>query len=108
MLLAIIAMLFTLSACDHPPAPPLKLYTRPSKLDSTGLVLCMTNTSDKSLSCLLTARNTTLNQTRTHPFDIGPNATTEIGILEMGWSFKTGEKIRLAVEGFETEDYLVP
>ena len=74
---------------------------RRSALDSAGLVLQVRNTSSKSLSCAMTATNKTDGQDCRYSF-------SEIGIVEAGWSFKSGESVRIDVEGHRSLSLQVP
>jgi len=89
-------------------AAPLQTSFRRSSLDSAGLVLQVQNTSAKSLSCRMVAVNKTMQQRADYPFDLGPYKSTEIGILEAGWTFKSGEAVKIAVEGFSSVEFTVP
>lgn len=112
MLLLALVMLSNLIGCDGgfigKPAAPLRISWRPSLLDPDGLVLQVTNTSDHSLSCRLIAKNKTLNEAIVYTFELGPRDATEIGILEAGWSFRTGERVWIQVKGFATKSFYVP
>jgi hypothetical protein len=90
------------------PAAPLELGFRRSSLDSAGLVLQVQNTSTKSLSCRMIAVNNTVQQRADYPFDLGPYKSTEIGILEAGWTFKSGETVKIWCEGFSPVQITVP
>ncbi|RYD59771.1 MAG: hypothetical protein EOP83_20420 [Verrucomicrobiaceae bacterium] len=81
---------------------------RPSALDSAGLVLQVRNTSSKSLSCAMMATNRTDGQVCRHSFSLGPNSLIELGIIETGWSFKSGESVEIAVEGHRSLGFKVP
>lgn len=102
----ILPVALLLASCSKPAT--LKTSFRPSALDSAGLVLQVRNTSSKSLSCAMTATNRTDAQKCRHSFSLGPNASVELGILETGWSFKSGESVEIAVEGHRSLDFKVP
>lgn len=95
-----------LSSCSKP--APLNTSFRRSALDSAGLVLQVRNTSGKSLSCAMTATNKTDGQTCRYSFSLAPSGSTEIGIMEAGWSFKSGERIQIDVEGHRGVSFQVP
>jgi hypothetical protein len=101
---AVLAIL--LVSCSKP--APLSRTFRPSALDSAGLVLQLRNTSSKNLSCAMTATNKTDRQVCRHSFSLGPNASVELGIIETGWSFKSGESVEIKVEGHRSLDFKVP
>ena len=104
--LPIIALMALLSSCGK--QPPLKTSFRQSSLDNSGLVLQVRNTGSHHLSCHLTARNKTLKQHVNYSFDLAPYSKTEIGLLETGWTFKTGESCEIRTEGFSTISFKVP
>lgn len=108
--LALVAVMLVstllLAGCGKP--APIKTSFRQSALDSSGLVLQVQNTSDHRLSCKMTAKNKTLNQRVNYAFDLGPYASTEIGLLETDWTFKTGESVEIEVEGFSGKSFKVP
>ena len=95
-----------LSSCSKP--APLNTSFRRSALDSAGLVLQVRNTSSKSLSCAMTATNKTDGQTCRYSFSLAPSGFNEIGIVEAGWSFKSGESVRIDVEGHRSLSLQVP
>jgi len=104
--LAILCFVVVVTSCSKP--APLHTSFRRSALDSAGLVLQVRNTSGKSLSCAMTAINKTDGQTCRYSFSMAPSGFTEIGIMETGWSFKSGESIEIAVEGHRSLDFKVP
>jgi hypothetical protein len=81
---------------------------RRSALDSAGLVLQVRDTGDRSLSCVMTATNKVNRQVQRHSFLLAPYASTEVGILESDWSFRSGESVRIEVEGHDELDFKVP
>ena len=90
------------------PEPPLKVTFRQSVLDSDGLVLQVQNTSGKYLSCCMHAKNSLHSQSTSYAFDVGPHKTEEIGLFETSWTFKTGEKVTIEVEGHSSKSLTVP
>lgn len=99
-----------ITGCGQSSAPPapLKVGFRGSALDRAGLVLQVQNTSDKHLSCRMTAVNSVQAQRVNYSFDLAPYNSTEIGVLECGWSFKTGEGVAIQVEGHSPVSFPVP
>ena len=102
----ILTAVVLLSSCSKP--APLNTSFRRSALDSAGLVLQVRNTSGKSLSCAMTAKNKTDGQTCRYSFSLAPSGSTEIGIMEAGWSFKSGERVQIDVEGHRGISLQVP
>jgi hypothetical protein len=92
----------------RPPAAPVQTTFRGSWLDPNGLVLQVRNTSGKSLSCSMRARNNTMNENMVYRFSVGPWDTTEVGILESGWSWYSGETGYIEVEGCSSVSFTVP
>jgi len=87
---------------------PLRYSFRPSKLDTAGLVLQLENPSQARLACKLDAWNKTFGQHREHTFHLGPRESIELGLLEMSWSFKTGETVEIRADGFDPVKFSVP
>src|SRR6476660_2571314 len=96
----LIAMALAMSACGKKSTPPINVSFRHSVLDSAKLVMIVRNTGDRSLSCLMTATNKTLNQQNQYPFSLGPRDSSEIGWMQTNWSFQSGETVTLAAEGY--------
>ena len=108
-LLCFLVACLVLNGCSKaPPSPPLKISFRGSSLDSNTLVLEVQNTSDKHLSCKMWALNKVQRQTTDYSFSVGPYKMTEIGILECGWMFQTGESVSISTEGFADLNFKVP
>lgn len=95
-----------LTACGKP--APLEINFRASRLDSNGLVLIVHNKGNGYLSCKMIARSKVRNQSVSYPFDMGPGGKKEIGLLESGWTFKTGEQVEIEVEGYRSHSFKVP
>ncbi len=94
---------------DHkPPQPPITISWRTSALDSAGLVMQVQNTSNERLSCMMAAVNETQGQHTAYSFDVGPYKMYEIGIMECGWSFKSGESVAIRSEGYSDYYFKVP
>jgi len=85
-----------------PGLAPLQTSFRRSSLDADGLVLQVRNTSVEDLSCRMVAVNQTVQQKADYAFSLGSYKSTEIGILEAGWSFKSGETVNIWVEGYSS------
>ena len=97
---------FYSNSSKSPPTAPLKASFRASAI--SGLVLQVQNTSGEYLSCKMWARNSTLNETTSYSFSLDPYKMTEIGILECGWSFQSGESVYIKTEGFADYSFAVP
>lgn len=80
--------------------PPIKTTFRQSALDSSGLVLQVHNTGAGHLACKMFVKNKTSGSKADYVFHVSPYAMEEIGILEAGWSFNTGERVRIKTEGY--------
>jgi hypothetical protein len=104
--LALLAVLScALSGCGDP--APIAISYRQSLLDSAGLVMIVNNTGSKYLSCRMNV-SSGVNRTKTgYLFSLGPHASQEIGVIQAGWSFKSGEKVQIAVEGHVTHSIAV-
>ena len=78
---------------------PVEVTFRQSLLDEAGLVLQVHNTSDGHLSCVMEAENNLQKQSVSHSFSLAPYEDMELGIIETGWSFRTGESVVVKCEG---------
>ena len=90
------------------PSAPIRISWRPSKLDSNGEVMQVHNGSSEFLSCEMVVTNFIVQQGTNYQFDVGPNSMKEIGIVECGWSFKSGESIAIGTEGYANMFFKVP
>lgn len=66
------------------------------------------NTSDRSLACLMTATNKTLKQSNSYVFSLAPRGEAEVGWVQTAWSFRSGETVTIAVEGYSSRTLHVP
>jgi len=90
------------------PKLPISHSFRVSMLDSSGLVLQVHNTSNAKFFYVMTARNKRLNQVNHKSFTLGADEWQELGLLEAGWSFKTGEQVWIESEGYLPAYFTVP
>jgi len=103
--LSVAIMAILLSSCEK--RAPITTSFRQSSLDNSGLVLQVRNTGDHHLCCYLTVKNKMLEQQISHSFNVAPYSQAEIGLLETGWTFKTGESCEIEVEGFRSISFKV-
>ena len=106
MLIAVVVTCLVDLGCAR--QAPITTSFRQSALDSGGLVLQVHNTGDGHLSCVMYAENKIMDERRGYAFSLAPYATTEIGILEASWSFKSGERILIQTEGYGNVSLAVP
>lgn len=91
------------------PSPPVLVKFRPSLIDSRTLVLQLYNEGDKRLVCTVSAANMNTNEKMHHSLILEPFSQKEIGVLETGWSFITGELVIIGVKGYRKDyQFLVP
>ena len=99
VLLGVLCMVF-LCGCE----PPISVTWRQSLLDPSTRVMQVTNRDgSETLVIKLKVKNKNQTEASSHVFKVGPGETEEIGILEMGWTFKPGDTYSL-----EADDYLLP
>jgi hypothetical protein len=109
VILVIFAVFGFVAGSKHDaPLPPISISWRRSALDSAGLVMQVQNTSNERLSCMMAAVNETQGQHTAYSFDVGPYKISEIGIVECGWSFKSGEGVAIRSEGYSDYFFKVP
>jgi len=96
----------SLAGCGKP--APLDISYRPSLWDSAGLVLIVTNSGPQYLSCRMNVASKVTGEKSGFVFSLGPHAKQEIGAIQAGWSFKSGEKVSISVEGHATRKFTVP
>lgn len=102
----LMAFCLVIVGCGKP--APLDISYRPSLWDSAGLVLIVRNTGTQYLSCRMNVSSDVTGKKAGYLFSLGPHATQEIGAIQAGWSFKSGEDVRIAVEGHATHKFTVP
>ena len=88
--------------------PPIDVSFRESLMFDGKVLQVKNTTTDKHLSCLMTVHNYTHQQKKSFSFVLSPRETQEVGVLEIGWRFSTGESVSIEVEGFRTYDCKVP
>ncbi|MDR2346256.1 MAG: hypothetical protein LBE18_09335 [Planctomycetaceae bacterium] len=93
--------------------PPLQITIRDSLatafIGKHSSVLIFTNLSDKHLSVTLNAIARDGKDKRSWTFDLLPHERNiEIGILETGWAFESGETIEINVPGYGTRTEKIP
>ena len=72
--------------------PPISVTFRRSLLYSSTLVMQVTNRSgSETLVMKLSVSNKRHHQHKEYIFKVKPGDTEEIGVLEMDWSFESGE-----------------
>lgn len=87
---------------------PLNIGYRQSLLDSAGLVMIVKNVGSKHLSCRMNVTSKVTGRSAQYVFSLAPHASQEIGAVQAGWSFKSGEKVKITVEGHSTHSFTVP
>lgn len=87
---------------------PLAVSYRQSLLDSAGLVMIVKNTGSKHLSCRINMSSKVTGRSGQYVFSLAPHGSQEIGAVQAGWSFKSGEKCKITVEGHASHSFTVP
>jgi hypothetical protein len=101
--------------CALPPAHaglfsddvPVKVEFRKALLDSSLVGQFRNTTTDKYLVVVVTLRNKTTNEVKSGLLKIGPNETNEIGWAQ-GWSFVSGETIKIEHSDYSSVKVKVP
>jgi len=78
-----------------------------SAITGPGLVLAVTNNSDRQLTLLATFDNPTLHQKKTFQVNVAPHRTSEVGHLE-GWSFASGDTISISHNDYKSWNGSIP
>lgn len=88
------------------PPLPIKVQYREA-LMGPGLVLKVTNTSNRHLSLLAILKNPSVNQEKTYRLDVAPNGTAEVGHLE-GWALASGDRMRITHNDYQPWEGNIP
>ena len=90
--------------CGHIfPDPPVSATFRQSWL--TGDVLQIHNRSNNRIVARVYVKNDSKGQSRSQRFSVAPNDMTEVGILEMDWTFDDGEHGHIEIDGYRKKIY---
>jgi hypothetical protein len=109
--LFVFVILSIIAGCG--PQPPLQITRRDSLATAFfegkhSSVLIFTNLSDEHLSVTLKAIARDGNS-QSWTFDLLPHEQgKEIGVLEAGWAFESGETIEVSVPGYRTRTEKIP
>lgn len=96
-----IMFVLLLSGCEQAGIqPPATVTFRKSMLDSTRVVQVTNRKNNETLVMSLHVVNRKKGEKGDYTFKVGPGETVEIGRLEMGWVFESGEKITLRADGY--------
>lgn len=104
--ICIVCLALPLSGCGE--QAPLSISYRQSLLDSAGLVMIVSNIGSKHLSCRMNVSSKVTGRSAQYVFSLAPHGSQEIGAVQAGWSFKSGEKVKITVEGHATHSFTVP
>ena len=66
------------------------------------------NNSTSDLTVDLQCVNSDTNEEINYRLALPAGKTKEYGMLELGWAFITGEKIRISRSGYKTKSFQVP
>lgn len=104
VILAVLGTVFTLTQTGHLKgmglSAPVDISMRDSLLFS-GKVVKVTNTDkEQPLECTLTVSTTSGDMTKSHSFKLHPGQPYEVGMVQMQWNFKTGEKVQVRTKGY--------
>ena len=104
VIIAVLGTVFTLTQTGHLKgvglSAPIELSMRDSLLFN-GKVIKVTNTDKETpLNCTLSVSTTSGDMSKKHSFRLHPGAFYEIGMVEMQWNFKSGEKASIKTEGY--------
>jgi len=85
---------------------PVQVQYRPAVL-GPGLVLLVTNESDRHLSLLAKLTNPTVKQERSYRLDVAPHATVDVGHRE-GWILESGDQVQISSSGYKPWQGSIP
>ena len=89
--------------CGNIEEPPVSVTFRESLIK--GAVLQLHNRSACRVVCEVYVENNSKNQSKRCSFGIAPNDVTEVGVLEMDWTFEQGETGHVTVDGYRQKIY---
>jgi hypothetical protein len=88
------------------PELPISLAYRENR-SGRGYIVQVHNTSQKHLAVLVELDNPTLDQQSSVPLQLAPGEIQEIGEAQ-GWTFVSGESIRVRQEGYKPATLTIP
>lgn len=89
--------------------PPIDIECRNSLLYKGKVIRVINKSESKHLSCCLRVRSRLNDSEKSYYFTIEPDDYEEVGVLEMGWNFCSGEKGEVEVEGyFFDKEFVIP
>jgi len=80
--------------------PPILVSFRESKIDSTKVMLVTNSSASETLELTLDVYSDIKDKSSNHKFKVKPGKTSEIGRLQMWWSFVSGEQYSLQGKGY--------
>jgi hypothetical protein len=113
VVLFVFVILSVITGCGIEPQAPLQITRRDSLATAffegkRSSVLIFTNLSDEHLSVTLNAIAKDGNR-QSWTFDLLPHEQgKEIGVLETGWAFESGETIKVSVPGYRIRTEKIP
>lgn len=104
VIIAVLGTIFTLNQTGHLQgiglSAPVEITLRDSLLFS-GKVVKVTNTDKETpLECTLSVTTANGDTTKSHHFRLNPGFSSEVGMVQMQWNFKSGEKIQVKAKGY--------
>lgn len=104
VIIAVLGTIITLTKTGHLAGigltAPVEISLRDSLLFSGKVVKVANTTKESPLECTLTVSTVNRDMTKSHNFQVAPGRAYEVGMVQMQWNFKTGEKVRVKAKGY--------
>lgn len=104
IIIAVLATVFTLCQTGHIKGlgltAPIEISVRDSLLFSGKVVKVVNTDNETPLECTLTVSTTSGDMTKSHTFQLNPGYFYEVGMVQMQWNFKSGEKFQVKTKGY--------
>ncbi|MBR3902376.1 MAG: hypothetical protein IKJ29_01825 [Akkermansia sp.] len=104
VIIAVLGTIITLTKTGHLTGigltAPVEISLRDSLLFSGKVVKVANTTKESPLECTLTVSTVNGDMTKSHNFQVAPGRAYEVGMVQMQWNFKTGEKVRVKAKGY--------
>lgn len=113
IIIAVLGTIFALTRTGHLKglglSAPIEISVRDSLLFSGKVVKVVNTDKETPLECTLTVSTTSGDMTKSHTFQLTPGLFYEIGMVQMQWNFKSGEKVQVKTKGYLLpENFQIP
>ncbi len=104
VIIAVLGTIYTLTATGHLKGigltAPVEITLRDSLLFSGKVVKVANTDKETPLECTLSVSTASGDTSKTHQFKLNPGYSCEIGMVQMQWNFKSGEKVQVKAKGY--------